>query len=65
MVNFSYALLQPFRQQNPEYSILDLKSHYRGYRYASETMNYSQRACFPSSEKAQFVTERGIKLFLV
>ena len=32
MVNFSAALLQPFRQQNPEYSILDLKSHYRGYR---------------------------------
>jgi hypothetical protein len=38
MVNFSYALLQPFRQPNPDYSILDLKSHYRGYRYASETI---------------------------
>ena len=38
MVNFSQALLQPFRQQNPEYSILDLKSHYRGWRYASETI---------------------------
>jgi len=38
MVNFSFALLQPFRQQNPDYSILDLKSHYRGYRYASETI---------------------------
>ena len=38
MVNFSYALLQPFRQTHPEYSILDLKSHYRGYRYASETI---------------------------
>jgi hypothetical protein len=38
MVNFSYALLKPFRQQNPDYSILDLKSHYRGYRYASETI---------------------------
>lgn len=38
MVNFGYALLQPFRQQHPEYSILDLKSHYRGYRYASETI---------------------------
>jgi putative transposase len=36
MVNFSYALLQPFQQQNPDYSILDLKSHYRGYRYATE-----------------------------
>ena len=39
MVNFSYALLQPFRQHNPDYSVLDLKSHYRGYRYASETIN--------------------------
>lgn len=38
MVNLSYALLQPFREQRPEYSILDLKSHYRGYRYASETI---------------------------
>ena len=38
MVNFSYALLQPFRQNNPEFSVLDLKSHYRGYRYASETI---------------------------
>lgn len=36
MVNFSYALLQPFRQHNPDYSILDLKSHYRGCRYAIE-----------------------------
>ena len=38
MVNFSYALLRPFRQQNPDYSTLDLKSHYRGYRYACETI---------------------------
>jgi len=38
MVNFSYALLQPLRQQNPEYSILDLKSHYHGCRYAIETI---------------------------
>ncbi len=38
MVNFSYALLQPFREHNPEYSVLDLKSHYRGCRYASQTI---------------------------
>ncbi len=38
MVNFSYALLQPLRHHNPDYSVLDLKSHYRGYRYASETI---------------------------
>jgi putative transposase len=38
MVNFSYALLQPFQQQNPAYSTLDLKSHYHGCRYAIETI---------------------------
>lgn len=36
IVNFSHALLQPFQQQNSDYSILDLKSHYRGHRYAGE-----------------------------
>lgn len=38
MVSFSFALAEPFRQQNPDFSILDLKSHYRGYRYAAETI---------------------------
>lgn len=35
MVNVSQALLRPFRKNNPDYSILDLKSYYRGYRYES------------------------------
>jgi putative transposase len=38
MVDSSAALMQPFRQIHPDYSILDLKSHFRGYRYASETI---------------------------
>jgi len=38
MVNFSCALLPPFRQTQPADSLLDLKAHYRGYRYASETI---------------------------
>jgi len=38
MVNFSYALLQPFRQTCPDFSVLDLKSHFRGCRYAAETI---------------------------
>lgn len=37
MVNFNDALIEPF-QKNPDYSILDLKSHYRGCRYASGTL---------------------------
>jgi putative transposase len=38
MVNFSSVLLQRYREHNPEFSVLDLKSHYRGCRYASETI---------------------------
>jgi len=38
MVNLSSALLAPFQLLNPDFSILDLKSHYRGCRYAAETI---------------------------
>jgi DDE superfamily endonuclease len=38
MVIFSYALLQPFRINQPNFSILDLKAHYRGCRYANEAI---------------------------
>ena len=38
MVNLSYALAEPFREHHPDYSILDLKSRYRGRRYAFETI---------------------------
>lgn len=38
MVNFSHVLLPPFRAQQPDFSILDLKAHYRGCRYVSETI---------------------------
>jgi putative transposase len=38
MVNFSFVLLRRYRENNPQFSVLDLKSHYRGCRYASETI---------------------------
>ena len=38
MANFSSILLQRYRENNPEFSVLDLKSLYRGCRYASETI---------------------------
>ena len=38
MVNLSQILLQHFQQTNPDFSILDLKAHYHGYRYAVETI---------------------------
>ncbi len=38
MVNFSHRLLRVHQKKNQKFSILDLKSHYRGYRYAYETI---------------------------
>ena len=38
MVNFSHGLLQSHRKKNQDFSVLDLKSYYRGYRYACETI---------------------------
>lgn len=38
MVNFSAVLLRPYRENYPAFSVLDLKSHYRGCRYAAETI---------------------------
>ncbi len=38
MVNFSTLLLKHFQEMNPEFSVLDLKSHYRGCRYVAETL---------------------------
>jgi hypothetical protein len=47
MVNLSFLLLQPFRQSNPDYSILDLKAHYHGYRYATETIKCFRKNLMP------------------
>lgn len=38
MVNFSTSLLARFQRMNPEFGILDLKSHYHGRRYVAETL---------------------------
>jgi putative transposase len=38
MVNLSHILLQPYRDQQPAFSVLDLKAHYRARRYLTETI---------------------------
>ena len=38
MVNLSYRLLRDCRQENSEFSILDLKACYRGYKYVEEVL---------------------------
>ena len=38
MVDVSQVLMCEYRQDDPNFSILDLKAHYRGYRYMIETI---------------------------
>jgi hypothetical protein len=38
MVNLSHLLLDRYRSDDPAFSVLDLKAHYRGYRYVVETI---------------------------
>ena len=38
MVNLSHILLKPYRDHQPDFSVLDLKAHYRAQRYLSETI---------------------------
>jgi len=38
MVNFAYRLLRDSRQAEPNCSVLDLKAHFRGYKYMDEML---------------------------
>lgn len=38
MVDVSQVLMYKYRQEDPDFSILDLKAIYRGYRYVTETI---------------------------
>ena len=38
MVNLSQLLMCDFRQTDPDFGVLDLKSYYRGCRYATELL---------------------------
>jgi hypothetical protein len=38
MVDVSQVLMCPYRQEDPNFSVLDLKAYYRGYRYVTETI---------------------------
>jgi IS4 transposase len=38
IVNLSHILLKPYQNHQPDFSLLDLKAHYRAQRYLSETI---------------------------
>jgi putative transposase len=39
MVNLAHVLLLPHRHHQPDFSVLDLKAHFRAHRYLTETIN--------------------------
>jgi putative transposase len=51
MVNLSAALLQPYRQHQPDLSVLDLKTQYRARRYLTETIK-----SLPNPPAADFIS---------
>ncbi len=38
MVNVTHVLVGHFREDNPQFGILDLKAHFRGHKYVAETL---------------------------
>jgi hypothetical protein len=38
MVNLSHIMIHPYRDLHPNFSVLDLKPHYRAQQYLSETI---------------------------
>ena len=52
MVNVAYRLQRDLRPRDLEFSVLDLKAHYRGYRYVSETIKM-----LPQKPDENLVTE--------
>ena len=38
MVNLAQALCQRWRPKQPDFSVLDLKAHFRGLKYVAETL---------------------------
>jgi hypothetical protein len=43
MVNVSQVLMREYRKNDPDFSILDLKTPYRGYRYVAESLKMLQQ----------------------
>lgn len=61
MVNLSHYLLRQMRQDDPEAGILDLKTFFRGRRYAIETLNLLPEppSSFISSQIVRMVAALG------
>ena len=56
MVNLSQPLLREFRQAVPDASVLDLKAHFRGHKYVTETLKLLPEMPEPILLERIFVT---------
>ena len=61
MVNLSHVLLKQLRQTDTKAGVLDLKSFFRGRRYATETLNLLPEppSSFISDQIVRIVTALG------
>jgi len=59
MVNVSAVLMLPYRQHDPEFSVLDLKAHYRARRYLAETLKILPLA--PSPDLVSALWQRWVR----
>ena len=48
MTNVIAKLMEKYRCQIPDYSVIDLKSHYRGLKYMIETLKILPQKPIPS-----------------
>jgi putative transposase len=60
MVNLGHRLLEEFRPTQPEFSVLDLKAHCRGYKYVEETIKLLPEPPEPIVLKHMFATIAGL-----
>ncbi|WP_459195303.1 hypothetical protein [Nostoc sp. FACHB-892] len=66
MVNLSHHFLSGFRLLNPDSGIIDLKAHYRGFRYVHEILKMLPEMPEPIFSKSQsFPKERSLTLTCV
>ena len=59
MVNLSAVLMQPYRQHDPDFSVLDLKAHYRARRYLTDVLKILPFA--PSPDLVSALWQRWVR----
>jgi hypothetical protein len=59
MVNVSAVLMHPYRQHDPDFSVIDLKAHYRARRYLTDVLKILPLP--PSSDLVSALWQRWVR----